>query len=274
MRNIIPKYNCRLFCCKMQKYNFLDWKMREKMIEYYFENIRENLAEEILKAEFDLYVAVAWITDKKLWSILSEKAQNGLMVQVVLVPDDLNLNSGIDFDELTEKGIQIFWDDHHHKYCVIDRSTLITGSYNWTYYASKRNLRENIIVLKNEPKICKDYSAEFRRLLKESKKHRVKEKKVLLEKKKRKPDESASDKSATWFKTHKRRMKWWEDLDNGWKEVFRSIFNIEETPNEAELKRIFSTQFIDLSEFRITDIKGLRHLTNIQSLILPSDYKQ
>lgn len=50
----------------------------------------------------------------------------------------------------------------HHKFCVIDDSVAITGSYNWTYYAETRNV-ENIVISDNSD-IVMLFSAEFQRL--------------------------------------------------------------------------------------------------------------
>ena len=50
----------------------------------------------------------------------------------------------------------------HHKFCVIDDSLAITGSYNWTYYAETRNV-ENIVISDNSD-IVMLFSAEFQRL--------------------------------------------------------------------------------------------------------------
>lgn len=50
----------------------------------------------------------------------------------------------------------------HHKFCVIDNEVVITGSYNWTASADKRN-NENLLVI-HDAKIAQEYSAEFNRL--------------------------------------------------------------------------------------------------------------
>ena len=50
----------------------------------------------------------------------------------------------------------------HHKFCVIDDSIAITGSYNWTYYAETRNV-ENIVISDNS-EIVMLFSDEFQRL--------------------------------------------------------------------------------------------------------------
>lgn len=50
----------------------------------------------------------------------------------------------------------------HHKFCIIDDKIVITGSYNWTYYAENRNW-ENIIVIENEASV-KAYIQEFEKI--------------------------------------------------------------------------------------------------------------
>lgn len=47
----------------------------------------------------------------------------------------------------------------HHKFAVVDRKVLITGSYNWTLESEETNY-ENVILLE-EPRIVVRYSEEF-----------------------------------------------------------------------------------------------------------------
>lgn len=47
----------------------------------------------------------------------------------------------------------------HNKFCIFDKSILITGSYNWTYSAERRNA-ENIIIT-DEENVCNDYAKYF-----------------------------------------------------------------------------------------------------------------
>lgn len=151
------------------------------MIRHYFENIRVELFSTLKTAKFDIYVAVAWITDIQLWEILLEKAQDGITTQVVLIDDEINRSSGIDFDKFVEEGVQIFWEDHHHKFCIIDRKILVTGSYNWTYKASKRLKRENILIINDEDQLLQGFSTEYRLLLKEASKHKLPKKVEIIE---------------------------------------------------------------------------------------------
>jgi phosphatidylserine/phosphatidylglycerophosphate/cardiolipin synthase-like enzyme len=55
----------------------------------------------------------------------------------------------------------------HHKFLVIDRETLETGSFNYTTAAIKHNA-ENAIVLWNSPSIAEAYATEWQRLWNES----------------------------------------------------------------------------------------------------------
>ena len=50
----------------------------------------------------------------------------------------------------------------HHKFCVVDKSVLLTGSYNWTKSAADRN-QENLLVTE-DPKMVKAYISEFENL--------------------------------------------------------------------------------------------------------------
>ena len=149
-------------------------------ITAHFSDIQSNISVEIKKAKYNIFVAVAWITDKSLWTILEKKAEEGVVVQVILVPDEINKNNNTDFIRFLKSGGQLYWDDHHHKFCVIDVKTVITGSYNWTYMASNRGKRENIIILKQNSEIAEQFSDEFKILLKQSEQfHLPKEKEIV-----------------------------------------------------------------------------------------------
>ena len=50
----------------------------------------------------------------------------------------------------------------HHKFAVIDRSVVVTGSFNWTGQAVKFN-QENILFYENK-ELAKKYSDEYEKL--------------------------------------------------------------------------------------------------------------
>ncbi|WP_072666559.1 phospholipase D family protein [Candidatus Erwinia haradaeae] len=55
----------------------------------------------------------------------------------------------------------------HNKFMIIDGNSVETGSFNYTQSAVKRNA-ENVIYLRNYPKISEKYMIEFNRLWKEA----------------------------------------------------------------------------------------------------------
>lgn len=50
----------------------------------------------------------------------------------------------------------------HHKFCVIDQKTVLTGSYNWTALGDESNY-ENLVVIQSEPAAAA-YVKEFERI--------------------------------------------------------------------------------------------------------------
>ena len=75
----------------------------------------------------------------------------GVSVSIILIDDIINRNEyGLDFSLFIRKGGNLRFADSwkslmHDKFCVFDSTLIVTGSYNWTYSAEKRN-SENIIL--------------------------------------------------------------------------------------------------------------------------------
>ncbi|GAP68725.1 protein containing PLD-like domain [Bacteroidales bacterium 6E] len=150
------------------------------MIKPYFGNIRNILVDNLKKAKYDVYIAVAWITDKIFEDLLLLLLENGVSINIIVVNDEINLRGGIDWKALVNKGANVFWDNHHHKFCVIDREKVITGSFNWTYLASNRSNRENIIIIEGENDLIEQFSQEFIQLKKEATKFVIEPEKVKI----------------------------------------------------------------------------------------------
>ena len=84
--------------------------------------------------------------------------QNGIKISLVLVGDDINCGAGrLNFIRLENLGGKVTFlptgsQDTplmHHKFCVIDAKTVITGSYNWSKKA--RSNDENITIMTDSP---------------------------------------------------------------------------------------------------------------------------
>lgn len=130
-----------------------------------FENIADAIGEEISNAKSSIYIAVAWFTNRKLFNKLIEKANDGCSVFLMLSDDAINHQSHIDYNQLNVKKSKVYFvgdgnsDLMHHKFCVIDHQTSITGSYNWSYKAETNH--ENIIITTDDTALANQFIAEF-----------------------------------------------------------------------------------------------------------------
>lgn len=102
----------------------------------HFEDIQEQIISEIRKAKYTIWVAVAWFTDNILFEELMKKVESGVNVQVMINDDEINRNSSLKLEKLSEvykiPSNGYFNNIMHNKFCVIDLKTVIHGSYNWT----------------------------------------------------------------------------------------------------------------------------------------------
>lgn len=141
----------------------------------YFEDIQLHILNALGKATKSIHIAVAWFTDPKIFSLLCEKARNGIQVELLITNDRINAASGLDFYKLRTVGatVEMIGGDKiqhlmHNKFCVIDGETVITGSYNWTYLAQYHD--ENITVIREAPDLAQQFIAEFTQILQRKKK--------------------------------------------------------------------------------------------------------
>lgn len=138
------------------------------MQEAFFSNIRSQILPLLADARESVSVAMAWFTSAELFDSLLGCARRGVRVDLILLDDAINFMSyAPDFNRLIESGGKLRIAKRgagflHHKFCVVDGETVITGSYNWTYYAETRNI-ENIIISDN-PHVVGLYAREFEKL--------------------------------------------------------------------------------------------------------------
>lgn len=138
----------------------------------YFEKIHKQIEFRLNNSNSNIKLAVAWLTDNKLFDILCKKALSGLKVELIIAYQDINLESGIDYKKLNNAGGKVYWIGNgykyealmHNKFCIIDDYTLITGSYNWTQKAKSNH--ESITVIEGDSNLILDFTQEFERILK------------------------------------------------------------------------------------------------------------
>ena len=138
------------------------------MIQAYFSQIQSTIIKCINNSKTDICVAVAWFTHQELFQTILNALDRNVTVSIILIEDIINCGpNGLDFALFLAKGGQIrFMNTRkllmHNKFCLFDRKSLITGSYNWTYSAEVRNA-ENIIET-DESNVCQAFHNQFWRL--------------------------------------------------------------------------------------------------------------
>lgn len=139
--------------------------------EAIFDNIAERIQLEISLAKRSIFIAVAWFTNKNLFNELLKKAQSGCSVSLIISNDSINRFSDIDYNQLTAYNSKVFKigngnsDLMHNKFCIIDYSTVITGSYNWSYKAEHNY--ENVIITNGDTSLAEQFISEFNNIRKQ-----------------------------------------------------------------------------------------------------------
>lgn len=138
-------------------------------IEQHSKNIKQQILAELLKAKSSIYLSVAWFTDHGLYNALYEKASEGIRINVLINDDEIN--NRLDFTQLMFIGANVYKIKEtlmHDKSCIIDKKTIITGSFNWTYNASNNNI-EKITIIREEGELAERNVYEFEEIIKDYK---------------------------------------------------------------------------------------------------------
>lgn len=141
-------------------------------LKAHFSNIHQVIIGHLQLAQTEIVAAVAWFTDSELFEVLCRKVRAGVKVSVVLIADEINRGPhGLNFSLLGSLGGQVLFLSAasrnepimHHKFCVIDGATVITGSYNWSHRA--RSNDENITVVTGHVDFADKYLDAFSSLI-------------------------------------------------------------------------------------------------------------
>ena len=112
-----------------------------------------------------LDICVFTISDDRISRAIVDAMKNGVAIRII--SDNFKVeDTGSDILDLSRVGIPVKLDtstNHmHHKFMIIDKKIVVTGSYNWTKSAALYN-QENIISTDDELVISK-FSNEFEKL--------------------------------------------------------------------------------------------------------------
>ncbi len=128
-------------------------------------DILEIITDLLDQAKTCLDLCVFTITDSRLAQHIFSALERGVKVRII-TDDRKTFDHGSAIFDLSHAGIQVKIDHSqyhmHHKFGVVDKKIAFTGSFNWTYTASKHN-HENLLVT-SKYDIAKQYLQEFEHL--------------------------------------------------------------------------------------------------------------
>jgi phosphatidylserine/phosphatidylglycerophosphate/cardiolipin synthase-like enzyme len=127
---------------------------------------RAAVLEEVRQAKKSIHFLTFSLTDVEIGATMVEKAQNGVDVRGIfdrwLAGGEYSLFKGF-----RSRQLPVLRDGNealmHHKVIIVDRNTLITGSYNYSQNAEKNN-NEAFVIIKKAPGLVSAYEGEFDRL--------------------------------------------------------------------------------------------------------------
>lgn len=124
----------------------------------------DRIIEEIDGAKKAIRVQMYFFTSKPIADALIDARKRGVKVEVILDSSQEKMTYGR-FRVLRRAGISVYFDGDHatanNKIMLIDRRTVITGSYNFTKAAEEKNA-ENVLILKGDADVLDHYLDNFR----------------------------------------------------------------------------------------------------------------
>jgi hypothetical protein len=128
--------------------------------EVHFKQIESKIIKHLNEAQNSVEIAVAWITSPNIIDSIDKCLKRRVSVRLLSVNDQINNIEK--FAKLYYSGAKIKLISKklmHNKFCLIDRSIIISGSYNWTTKAA--NNHENITITFNNHKLIETFTKEF-----------------------------------------------------------------------------------------------------------------
>ncbi|MBA0205513.1 phospholipase D-like domain-containing protein [Pectobacterium aroidearum] len=134
----------------------------------HFKDIEYHIKKHLCTATETIKICVAWINIKIFERILLDKINQGVAVHILSNDDLHNTLSYEESPPIIKKCFHrvtnpIHRKLMHNKFCIIDDEILISGSYNWSNNANYHY--ENIIIIKNDFQLIKEFKHQFSDLM-------------------------------------------------------------------------------------------------------------
>ena len=136
------------------------------MIKIHFENLQEITINQLLKAQKDVRIAVAWINFDDYKTVFLHLIKRNVKIRIIVNDDDNNRRYRDVLAQLRDYGIKIKCVKTngimHHKFCIIDNMVCMHGSFNWTRNANEKNCED--LSITDEVSVIRDYLLQFKAL--------------------------------------------------------------------------------------------------------------
>lgn len=139
------------------------------LVEAKFDNLHAEVQKELRKSKKFVSVAVAWITFRLYADLFKELIDKGVSVSILCTSSPPNNKQSALIDELRDYGVNIRLcimprqtNHMHHKFAVVDGSTIMNGSFNWSENA--KNSFENLTIIRNAPGLATSFIQEYEKI--------------------------------------------------------------------------------------------------------------
>lgn len=130
-----------------------------------------HLEELLASADHSIYFMAYSFTSDPLADVLLAQADAGVDVAGVMENSQVKSNMGGEYETFANAGLEVRLDGNprnmHHKVFIVDESTVVLGSYNFSASAEERNDENTLIV--HSPALAAQYMDEFERVFAEGK---------------------------------------------------------------------------------------------------------
>ncbi|VXB97639.1 phospholipase D-like domain-containing protein [Bacillus altitudinis] len=132
-----------------------------------FSKIREEIIQSIRMAKHSIWISVAWFTDEALYQELYNQQKNGIHIRILISSEESNKRMIPKLKEQFETIVVNRWgyNDYnrlHSKYCIIDYSIVLHGSFNWTPTASHN---EEHLTVSVDRQLAEQYTENFKGIM-------------------------------------------------------------------------------------------------------------
>jgi phosphatidylserine/phosphatidylglycerophosphate/cardiolipin synthase-like enzyme len=138
-------------------------------LENYFspeDGAAPRISELLEQATESIHFLAYSFTNDEFGQILIQKAGRGLQVSGVMEEEQVNSNTGTEYEPLKKSGMDVRLDGNpglmHHKVFIIDEKVVIIGSYNFSRNAETTNDENTLIIF--SPQIARLTMQEFQRV--------------------------------------------------------------------------------------------------------------